>query len=126
MTISKPKIHLTIENDILLVTVPDRYEVEEVTSLIREFLDESGRDKLPGALMDLTSSKEERSSGDLRAAFAHWAPVKHRIGRFAILVSSDLHFALTRQMAVYGKEFDMELAPFKSRKAALAWLSEDS
>ncbi len=126
MTISKPKIHLAIENDIMIVTLPERYGVEEVISSIRTFLDDQDLDKPIGALMDLSSSKEERSSDDLRSAFGNWAPVKSRIARFAILVNSDLHFALTRQMAVYGKEFDMELAPFKDRKAALAWLREDS
>jgi hypothetical protein len=126
MTTSKPKIHLAIRNNILIVTLPETYGVQEVITSIQTFLDSHELDKPIGALMDLTNSKEQRSSDDLRSAFGNWAPVQRRIARFAILVNSDLHFALTRQMAVYGKEFGMELAPFKDRKAALAWLSEDS
>ncbi len=124
MTSPPSQIQIELKEKILNVTLPQKYEIVEVIASMESFLEDHSPASPLGALLDLSHSAEFRSSNDLRAAFKYWIPMTKWIARFAILVNKELHFALTRQMAVYSSDIGIDIAPFTSEKEAVVWLKE--
>lgn len=118
------RLQFEMLGDILVVHLPEEYSLQSAAQQVLAEVENLEQEDEIGILMDLTGSASARDLDSIREAFVHWQPLQHRVARFAVLVKSDLHWALTRQVSVFAEIEGFEIRPFKDQAEAIAWLSQ--
>lgn len=111
-------------DDILIVRLPEEYALQCAAQQIIGKVQSLKLSGEIGILMDLTAANIARDLDSVRAAFAHWQPLQDCVARFAVLVKTDLHWGLTRQVSVFAEFEGFSIRPFRDQAEAIVWLSQ--
>lgn len=116
----------TFDGSLLRLRLVDECAPEEVTGA---FLDALGDPDCPGVvalLVDITASTlETHDAFEIRYVAQFLGPYSERIGgRCAVLVGTDLDYAITRMGAVFAMGVGVKTKIFRHEESALYWLGK--
>ena len=118
----------SLDGDLLRLNLEGHYQP---TDIIDAFLSALADRRCPpevSLLLDTTGSQslDVRSSGQIRHVAEYLGPYRERIRRrCAIVVSTDLHFGLSRMGSAYSESVGVDARVFRSTAEALEWLRDE-
>ena len=119
----KQKLSFEFKDNILVVGLPSDYSLKSAAEQTINFVENLNPTGKIGLLMDLTEAREAREVSLVRGAFKHWEPLREWVSQYAVLAESELHWGLTRQVAIFAEEEGFTIRPFKRKEDAMKWLA---
>jgi hypothetical protein len=117
----------SLDGDLVQLTLEGHYQP---TDIIDAFLSALADRRCPpevSLLLDTTRSQslDIRSPREIRHVAEYLGPYRKRIrGRCAVVVSTDLHFGLSRMGSAYSESVGVDAGVFRSKTRALDWLRQ--
>jgi hypothetical protein len=115
----------SLDGDLVQLNLEGDYQP---TDIIDAFLTALADRRCPqevSLLLDTTRSQSlgMRSSAEIRHVAEYLGPYRERIrGRCAVVVSTDLHFGLSRMGSAYSENVGVDARVFRSTDEAVDWL----
>lgn len=107
----------------LMVVARGHYGLEEVRRALNEGARSAPASPHRGMILDVTASRENRSSEELRVLATDLARHREAIAyRCAVLVSDSLRYGLGRMLGAFCEPLGVTACPFRDAAEAREWL----
>jgi hypothetical protein len=116
------RLTYNIENNVLFLFTKGDYSAQEFIDLLKTALNDSRLPQKFGVIVDARHSIADHTIADIKPIEDELNKWKENIVRLAIVVSTDLHFGITRQSSVYAEFANREVEPFRDMESAIDWV----
>lgn len=118
------KLSYRMERKTLNIQLGDDNSIKELLKLFDEAFKSPATPDRVAILIDARSSRVNWSDRDIRRIVAELNKWAERIVCGAVVVSTDLPFGATRQLAAYAENRGWNWEPFREIESAKEWLTE--
>ena len=118
------RLSYKFEDSMLFLKVGGEYSIKEVIQLVRKAMNNAGSPERFPVLIDARLSEVTHNLDDLELISKEFSKLREKIICTAVVVQSDLHFGLARQLSVYDEFDGRETEAFRKMEPALAWVKK--
>lgn len=115
-------VSYTIDDDLVILRLAGDFPLEEANAAVLEATEDERYEAGMAFVVDAREATANPLAAEISRGADFLGDFRDRIlGRYAVAVSSEVHYGLARMFAAYASDYGLEVQVFRSMDEALAW-----